>query len=141
MSYVENQQDIDIFQEMVGKDAEIWLKIESIEGLKYVQNSFQKRDNLVLVAARGDLFVELNQPHHMIDALRLIISKDPQACVGSRLLLSVVDSPVPSCSDVLELAWLHDTGFRRMLLCDEICLKENLLSSAVAIFDGIKHDL
>lgn len=141
LSYVENQQDIDIFQEMVGKDAEIWLKIESIEGLKYVQNSFQKRDNLVLVAARGDLFVELDQPHHMIDALRLIISKDPQACVGSRLLLSVVDSPVPSCSDVLELAWLHDTGFRRMLLCDEICLKENLLSSAVAIFDGIKHDL
>lgn len=141
LSYVENQNDIDLFQEMVGLDAEIWLKIESIEGLKFVQNSFQKRDNLVLVAARGDLFVELDQPHHIIDALKLIIIKDPQACVGSRILLSVVDSPVPSCADLLEIAWLHDIGYRRMLLCDEICLKENLLARAVAVFNGIKHDL
>lgn len=141
LSYVENQQDVDLFQEMVGEDAEIWLKIESIEGLKYVQNSFKKRDNLVLVAARGDLFVELDQPHHMIEALRLIINKDPEACVGSRLLLSIVDSPVPSCADLLEIAWLHDIGYRRMLLCDEICLKENLLASAVAVFNGVKHDL
>lgn len=141
LSYVENQQDVDLFQEMVGPDAEIWLKIESVEGLKYVQNSFKKRDNLVLVAARGDLFVELDQPHHMIDALKLIINKDPTACVGSRLLLSVINSPVPSCADLLEIAWLHDIGYRRMLLCDEICLKENLLESAVAIFNGIKHDL
>jgi len=141
LSYVENQKDLDLFQEMVGQEAEIWLKIESIEGLKFVQNSFQKRDNLVLVAARGDLFVELDQPHHMIDALKLIISKDPKACVGSRLLLSVVNSPVPSCADLLEIAWLHDIGYRRMLLCDEICLKENLLSQAVSIFNGIKYDL
>lgn len=141
LSYVEQQSDIDELQEIVGKDAEIWLKIESIPGMKYVQESFQKRDNLVLVAARGDLFVELDKPHHMIEALRLIIKKDPEACVGSRLLLSVVDDPVPSCADLLEIAWLHDIGYRRMMLCDEICLKENLLSSAVAIFNGIKHDL
>jgi hypothetical protein len=141
LSYVEKQSDVDIFQEMVGKDAEIWLKIESIPGMQYVQEHFKKRDNLVLVAARGDLFVELEQPHHMIEALRQIIQKDPEACVGSRLLLSVIDSPVPSCSDLLEISWLHDVGYRRMMLCDEICLKENLLASAVAVFDGIKRDL
>ncbi len=141
LSYVEKQSDIDELQEIVGKDAEIWLKIESPAGLEFVNRDFKKRDNLVLVAARGDLFVELDKPHHMIEALRQIIKKDPKACVGSRLLLSVVDSPVPSCADLLEIAWLYDIGYRRMMLCDEICLKENLLSSAVAIFNGIKHDL
>lgn len=141
LSYVEKQSDVDIFQEMVGKDAEIWLKIESIPGMEFVANSFQKRDNLVLVAARGDLFVELDKPHHMIQALRQIIQKDPEACVGSRLLLSIVNDPVPSCADLLEIAWLHDVGYRRMMLCDEICLKENLLLSAVAAFDATKQDL
>ncbi len=141
LSYVEKQSDIDELQEIVGKDAEIWLKIESPAGMDFVNNSFQKKDNLVLVAARGDMFVELDKPHHMIDALRQIIKKDPDACVGSRLLLSVVDSPVPSCADLLEIAWLHDIGYRRFMLCDEICLKENLLATSVAIFDGIKNDL
>jgi len=141
LSYVEKQSDIEQLQEVVGKDAEIWLKIESISGMDFVNNKFQKKDNLILVAARGDMFVELDKPHHMIQALRQIIKKDPDACVGSRLLLSVVDSPVPSCADLLEIAWLHDIGYRRFMLCDEICLKENLLATSVAIFDGIKNDL
>lgn len=141
LSYVEQQKDIDQFQELVGKDAEIWLKIESLQGMRFVNNQFKKKDNLVLVAARGDLFVELEKPHHMMPALRLIIEKDPKACVGSRILLSVIDSPVPSCADLIEVAWLHDVGYRRMMLCDELCLKENLLATAVAVFDGIKEDL
>lgn len=141
LSYVEKQSDIDELQELVGKDAEIWLKIESIPGMRFVHNNFKKADNLVLVAARGDLFVELDRPHHMIEALRLIVQKDPEACVGSRLLLSVINDPVPSCADLLEIAWLHDVGYKRMMLCDEICLKENLLGTAVAVFDGIKNDL
>lgn len=141
LSYVEKQSDIDQFQELVGKDAEIWLKIESIPGMKFVNNHFKKQDNLVLVAARGDLFVELDQPHHMIEALKMIIEKDPKACVGSRILLSVINSPVPSCADLIEIAWLKSIGYRRMMLCDEICLKENLLASAVAVFDGVKREI
>ena len=141
LSYVEQQSDIDQFQELVGKEAEIWLKIESVAGLNFVAQKFKKQDNLILVAARGDLFVELNKPHDMIKALKLIIDKDPKANVGSRLLLSVIDSPVPSCADLLEIAWLHDIGYNSMMLCDEICLKENLLASSVAVFDGIRHDL
>jgi pyruvate kinase len=141
LSYVEKQSDIDELQEIVGKDAEIWLKIESIPGMEFVNNQFKKRDNLVLVAARGDLFVEVDKPHHMIQALRQIIKKDPEACVGSRLLLSIVNDPVPSCADLMEIAWLYDIGYRRMMLCDEICLKENLLLTAVAVFDGIKREL
>lgn len=141
LSYVEKQSDIDQFQELVGKDAEIWLKIESKAGLEFVNNSFKKKDNLVLVAARGDLFVELEKPHDILKAQRLIIEKDPEACVGSRILLSVITDPVPSCSDLTEIAWLKDIGYRRMMLCDELCLKESLLLNAVAVFNGIKQNL
>ncbi len=141
LSYVENQYDVDLFREMVGKDAEVWLKIESVAGLRYVNTEFKKEDNLVLVAARGDMFVELEQPHHIIQGLKDIINKDPKASVGSRLLLSIVQTPVPSCADLLEIAWLHDIGYRRMMLCDELCLKENMLGAAVACFEGIKRDL
>lgn len=140
LSYVENQRDVDEFRELVGRDAEVWLKIENLQGMKFV-SEFKKEDNLVLVAARGDLFVELDLPHHMINALKCIIQKDPEACVGSRILLSIINDPVPSCADLLEIAWLHDIGYNKMMLCDELCLKENLLATAVNVFDGIKRDL
>lgn len=141
LSYVEKQSDVDQLRELVGKDSEIWLKIESIAGMEYVARHFKKQDNVTLVAARGDLFVELDKPHHILAAQRQIIEADPLACVGSRILLSVVEDPVPSCADLTEIAWLHDIGYRRFMLCDEICLKENLLGTAVAVFDGIKNEL
>jgi len=141
LSYVEEQADVDQFLELVGKDSEVWLKIENVAGMRYAVDCFRKKDNLTLVAARGDLFVELEKPHHMIDALRALIDADPMACVGSRILLSVIESPVPSCADLCEIAWLHDIGYRRMMLCDELCLKENLLASAVGVFDAVKKDL
>lgn len=141
LSYVESQRDIDQLRELVGNDSEIWLKIESNAGLEFVQEKFKKQDGVTLVAARGDLYVELDKPHYMAYALRTIIAADPEACVGSRVLLSIVDSPVPSCADLLEINWMYDIGYRKFMLCDEICLKENLLGSAVAVFDGIKYDL
>lgn len=141
LSYVEKESDVDEFLELVGKDSEVWLKIESMRGLEYVAQRFQKRDNLVLVAARGDLYVEIDRPHEIAKALRLIIEKDPHACVGSRLLLSVNESPVPSCADFLELQWLYEAGYRRMMLCDELCLRGDLLGTAVNAFEAFRGTL
>jgi hypothetical protein len=138
LSYVEEERDVDQFLELAGKDAEVWLKIESMKGLQYVSEKFKKRDNLTLVAARGDLYVEIDKPHQIASALRLIVAKDPLACVGSRILLSVSESPVPSCADFIELEWLHDIGYRRFMLCDEICLRNDLLGSAVNAFDAFR---
>jgi len=135
---------------MVGMDAEVWLKIETERGLQYVAEKFKKRDNLVLVAARGDLYVEITRPHDIMAALKLVVGKDPMACAASRIFLSVVPNPlrdadknvrpaeVPSCADFLELAWLRDIGYRRMMLCDELCLNENLLAAAVNAFGSFK---
>ncbi len=138
LSYVEKQSDIEEFLELVGQDAEVWLKIENRQGLEFVATSFKKAPNLVLVAARGDMYVEIEKPHMIPAALRLVIEKDPEACVGSRILLSVVNSPVPSCADFLELAWLYDVGYRRMMLCDELCLKGDLLGVAVSAFEAFR---
>ncbi|MBI3633703.1 MAG: hypothetical protein HY226_05435 [Candidatus Vogelbacteria bacterium] len=187
LSYVCDQAYVDEFLKLVGKDAEVWLKIEDLAGLNYVANEFVKRPNLTLVAARGDLHVELIKPHLMAKALELIISKDPEACVGSRIMLSVIPSPgwreqemvknirkmlgadpggtsvdmidserlrkivtpdlnriwppqVPACADFLELAWLYDIGYRKMLLCDELCLKQNLLEYAINAVESFARD-
>jgi pyruvate kinase len=139
LSYVECQQDIDEFCELVG-DSEIKLKIENKRGLEFVSNRFVKRDGISLVAARGDLYVELDKPHEILSALKLIISKDPEAQAGSRIMLSIAQEPVPSCADFLELAWMYDIGYRDMLLCDEICLKEDLFSVAVGAFDAFRKE-
>jgi hypothetical protein len=141
LSYVEEDRDIDEFLELTGRDVEVWLKIESMRGLSYVANNFKKRDNLILVAARGDLYVEIDKPHNMAKALKLIADKDPAACVASRLLLSVAESPVPSCADFLELQWLSDVGYRRFMLCDELCLKEELMGTSINAFESFRTTL
>ncbi|MEK7560286.1 MAG: pyruvate kinase [Patescibacteria group bacterium] len=175
LSYVECQNDIDEFQELIGKNVIIMLKIENQRGLDFVANYFKKTENLILVAARGDLYIELSWPHHILKALKFIIEKDSEACVGSRILLSVVNDlknhnaqeaikllrsislngqdtekliekallsvinrDIPSCADFCELAWLYDIGYRNMMLCDELCLKEDLLDTAVSAFDAFR---
>ena len=177
LSYVEKQNDIDEFLELVGRDSQIMLKIENPRGLNFVANNFGKKENLTLVAARGDLYIELAWPHDITRALELIISKDPEACVASRLFLSVVNdlknkkvieaiklvrSPafrgadpdrtvektlltlinndIPSCADFCEAAWLYSLGYRNMMLCDELCLYENLLDQAIGAFDAFKNE-
>jgi pyruvate kinase len=141
LSYVEQQRDIDEFRSIIGFDPdEIMLKIESKAGLQFVTKQFKKQDNLSLCAARGDMFVELEKPHEILNATKLIIEKDPDALVGSRILLSVVNSPVPECHDFSDLAWLYDIGYRRMMLCDELCLKEELLSRAVNVMEAFKQN-
>ena len=139
LSYVESQEDVDAFIDLVGKDSTINLKIENKKGLEYVATKFRKTDNVNLVAARGDLYVEVDRPHDILEAVKLIIDKDPDAIVGSRILLSTVTDEVPSCADFSELAWLYDIGYRNMMLCDELCLKEDLLSRAVNAFQSFRN--
>lgn len=162
LSYVESQRDVDEFLELVGKDAEVWLKIESKKGLRYVAREFKKRDNLTLVAAKGDMYVELDRPDQILQAQRLIIAKDPKANAGSRMMLSVVNkipeivtdpttkvphivwkivpNPVPSNADFEQVAWLYEIGYRSFMLCDELCLREDLLVTATNALCAFKDN-
>ena len=60
LSYVESDEDIARLREHVGNDAEIVAKIESRKGMEYVRNQFKKQENLSLMLARGDLYVEFD---------------------------------------------------------------------------------
>lgn len=138
LSYAESQKDLDEFRSYINKDDLVILKIESKKGLDFVANKYVKKENTNIMAARGDLYVELDKPHEILKAMKTIISKEPEAFVGSRILLSVVN-PVPECDDFSDLAWLYDIGYRNMMLCDEICLKQELLSRAVNILDSFRR--
>lgn len=139
LSYVESQRDIDEFREHIGKDAKLIAKIESLKGLQYVAQEYKKQSHLSLMAARGDLYVEVEKPHDILAATKLIIEKDPEAMVGSRLLLTVLNKSVPEATDFSELAWLYDIGYRKFMLCDGLCLKEEPLARAVNVFDAFRH--
>lgn len=52
---------------------------------------------------------------------------------------AMVEEAVPSLADFLQLAWLYDQGYRNMMICDEICLKEDLLSTAVNVFQSFRE--
>ena len=47
---------------------------------------------------------------------------------------------VPRCADLSDLAWLYDIGYRSFLLCDELCLEEQLLRNAVNVFAAFRED-
>lgn len=140
LSYVESQRDIDEFRDYVGKDVEVVAKIESLKGLKWVANGYKPQKNLRLLTARGDLYLEVTRPHEMLAAQRLIVEKDPQAIVGSRILLSCCRRPVPDAADFSEMAWLYDIGYRTMMLCDDLCIDGTTLGRAVNIFDAFRQD-
>jgi len=140
LSYVESQRDIDEFRDYVGRDVEVVAKIESRRGLEWVANGYKPQKNLRLLTARGDLYLEVPRPHEMLEAQRLIIEKDPQAIVGSRILLSCCRREVPDAADFSELAWLYDIGYRTMMLCDDLCIKEETLARAVNIFQAFRED-
>ena len=140
LSYVQSQADVDEFRKLVGYDAIVNLKIEDKKGLEYVKHTFVKDPKTVLVLARGDMYVELDRPHEILNATKLLVQKDPDAICGSRLLLSTITDEVPSCADWNELAWIADVGYKNMMLCDELCLKENLLARAVNAFQAFREN-
>jgi pyruvate kinase len=139
LSYVYSQKHVDEFREFIGPDAELYLKIENKLGLNYIADEFKPSSNTHLTAALGDLFVEVDRPHQILQAVKLVIEKDPAAVVGSRMLLSMCnDKAEPSCADLTQLAWFYDIGFRNFLLCDELCLKESWLGSAIRVFESVR---
>lgn len=140
LSYVEDQYEVDFLRKIIGNDCNLILKIETKKGVDYLRTKYKKDNKTKIMAARGDLYVELDKPHEILNLTKEIIKIDNSAYIGSRLLLSVVKSPVPDCVDFSELAWLYDLGYRNFLFCDELCLKGHLLSVALNVFKAFKDN-
>ena len=46
---------------------------------------------------------------------------------------------VESCADFSKLAWLAEIGYKRFLLCNELCLHKDLLNTAINAFRAFEH--
>ncbi|MGE5072218.1 MAG: pyruvate kinase [Anaerolineae bacterium] len=134
LSYVERPEDAAEVCELL-PDADLMLKIETRRGLEYARQHGSSHGRLV--AARGDLYVEVLRPHKIVDALKTIVRADPEAVVASRLLDSMAYQPVPLSADIGDVAFLLEIGYRTFLLGDVVCLRRETVLEALNLLQAI----
>ena len=92
-----------------------------------------------LMAARGDLYTELRLPHNIIDATEMIVGRDPDAIVASRILPSLTESLEPSCQDIGDVDNLLRMGYRTLMLGDDLCMNRDSLLSALNLLAAMRE--
>ena len=137
LSYVEQPADAHEVRRLL-PGAEVMLKIETQRGLDYARRHGARHGRLM--AARGDLYVEVLQPHRIIGALRDLIAADPQAVVASRILDSLAYDPVPESADISDVAYLIALGYRTFMLGDVVCLKRDTVLAALNLLEKIAEE-
>lgn len=120
-------------------DVDLVQKIESIDGIKHAHATGAGHGRLM--AARGDLYVEVGQPHRVARAVEAIIAADPNAIVASRIFDSLAQHPVPSSADVGDVAHLLRAGYRTFMLGDTICFKRDTVIEALNLLEALAADL
>jgi pyruvate kinase len=138
LSFVEGAADVEEVQGLL-PGAEVIQKIESVRGLDYVRREGNSKGRLM--AARGDLFVEVPQPHRILSALRWIREADPDAIVASRLFGSLARGPIPDAADIGDAAFLLSLGYKNFMLGDEVCLRRDSVMAALSLLDAVAGEL
>ena len=128
LSYCEEPSDVEEVRALL-PGAEVVLKIESLKGLDLARRQGDRQGRLM--AARGDLYVEVLEPHRIVRALRAVHAADPQAWVASRLFPSLARGAVPEAQDIGDAAWLMSLGYRTFMLGDEVCLRRDSVMAAL----------
>ena len=136
VTIIESIEDINELLKL-DPNANILAKIESKKGLQFVKNDYEQiKNNVRLLVARADLYIELDRPHEILNALRLIIEKAPNAIAASRILESFIDlKRIPRCSDFTDLGFLLEIGYKTLLLGDDLCQNEEALLSALGVLN------
>jgi pyruvate kinase len=138
LSFVESPADVGVVKALF-PDAAVMAKIESLKGLERAEEIAGVSEGLM--AARGDLFTEVEMPHHIGAAMKRIrAAAGARAVAASRLLGSLLKQPSPSCPDVMDLLYLKEMGYTRFLVGDDLCFKRDLLMKAVRIFTAVFRD-
>jgi pyruvate kinase len=138
LSFVERAEDVEEARtELPG--IEPMLKVESRRGLAFAGRHGGRLGRLV--AARGDLYVEVRQPHRIVGALRDVIAADPEAVVASRLFPTLARTPVPVASEICDAAFLLALGYRTFLLGDEVCLRREPVLAALDLLAAVAREM
>jgi hypothetical protein len=134
ISYVESPADVEEVRDLL-PGAEVLLKIESQRGLDYARKYGAAHGRLM--AARGDLYVEVLRPHRVIGALRDIITADPEAVVASRIFDSLGHISIPVSADIGDVAFLLSLGYRTFMLGDVVCLQRDTVIEALNLLEAV----
>jgi pyruvate kinase len=137
LSYVEHLSDVEEVQRLL-PSAELLLKIESLRGLDFARRHGAKLGRLM--AARGDLYVEVVRPHRIVGALREIIAADPEAVVASRIFDSLARSAAPSSADIGDVAFLLSLGYRTFMLGDTVCFRRDSVLEALNLLEAVANE-
>ena len=138
LSFAESPQDVDEIHDLL-PGAEVVLKVESARGLDLASQCGPRLGRLM--AARGDLFVEVGRPHRILSALRSVIQADPEAIVASRLFPSLSRGAIPECGDVTDVAFLAMLGYRTFMLGDDVCLRRDSVLSALNLLGAVEGEM
>jgi pyruvate kinase len=138
-SYVEEAGDLERILEL-DPAAEITAKIESQKGLEFVSKDYSQYAGKVrLMAARGDLYVEVGRPHKILNAVKDIIEADKNAIAASRIMPSLGKGYSPACQDISDVGYLMEIGYKHLMVGDDICFDEDSLFSALNILYEINE--
>ncbi len=138
LSYVESAEDVDEVKSLL-PNAEVMLKIETQRGLDFAKKHGAKHGRLM--AARGDLFVEVIRPHKIASAVKAIVQADKDAVVASRILDSMALSPIPASADISDVAFLLEIGYRTFMLGDSVCLRRESVIEALNLLEEMGKDM
>lgn len=135
LSFVERRADVDTLKAQY-PGCLVIAKIESQKGLAQLEEIAAVSDGVM--AARGDLYTEVDYPHHIVAALQHIRRvAGAKSIAASRMLESLLKRPVPSCADIMDLEFLKAMGYTRFLIGDDLCFKRELLLKAIKIFTAL----
>jgi pyruvate kinase len=138
LSFVESPEDAAEVKALL-PDVELVQKIESQRGLRHARLTGATHGKLM--AARGDLYVEVGQPHRVARAVREIVQADPGAIVASRLFESLAHSAVPNSADIGDAAYLLEIGYRTFMLGDAICFDRDSVIEALNLLSALARDV
>ena len=135
LSYVEREQDLEVLKR-VYPGCVAMAKIENRAGLQRVEEISAAFD--YVMAARGDLYTEVDYPHQIAAALKRIYrAAGPRGVAASRILTSLLKHPMPACADVMDIQYLREMGYTRFMIGDDICFEREILLRAVRIMTAI----
>jgi len=132
LSFVHENNDLLLMRQR-DPQAEMGLKIEDGNGLDFVTREFAPDNSTRLIAARDDYFINLDDKLAIFDALELIIERDPNAILASRLLTSLEENETVALQDLSDLHLVYQMGYRSFLLSDNLCLNGRGIEKAASI--------
>ncbi|MBN2390038.1 MAG: hypothetical protein JXR84_04920 [Anaerolineae bacterium] len=134
LSYAESTTDVEEVRELL-PGAEVVLKIESERGLTFARR--YKATHGRLMAARGDLYIEVLRPHRVVSALRDIVTADPDAIVASRIFDSLAYQPIPESADIGDVGFLIGLGYRTFMFGDKVCFRRDSIIEALNLLEAV----